>query len=159
MTEIIYNRNNAVQYAKKWAYSRNPKFYNFDYLGGDCTNFISQCIYAGCGVMNYTDIYGWYYKDLYNRTPSWTGVKYLYSFLTSNVKEGPYGQTTTKNALEIADLVQLKRGSHYTHTLMITKIENGNLYIASHTYDSFDNPLSNYSYDGIRYIHILGARK
>ena len=49
-----YNRANAVAYAKKWAYGRNPKYYDFSDLGGDCTNFASQCIYAGSGVMNYT---------------------------------------------------------------------------------------------------------
>ena len=56
-----YNRANAVAYAKKWAYGRNPKYYDFSDLGGDCTNFASQCIYAGSGVMNYTPTYGWYY--------------------------------------------------------------------------------------------------
>ena len=49
-----YNRENAVAYAKKWAYGRNPKYYDFSDLGGDCTNFASQCIYAGSGIMNYT---------------------------------------------------------------------------------------------------------
>lgn len=42
-----YNRENAIQYTKKWAYSRNPKYYDFDSIGGDCTNFVSQCIFAG----------------------------------------------------------------------------------------------------------------
>jgi len=32
-----YNRANAVAYAKKWAYGRNPKYYDFSDLGGDCT--------------------------------------------------------------------------------------------------------------------------
>ncbi len=41
-----YNRENAVEYAKIWAYKRNPKYYNFDPVGGDCTSFVSQCLYA-----------------------------------------------------------------------------------------------------------------
>lgn len=61
MIFMEYNRANAVAYAKKWAYGRNPKYYDFSDLGGDCTNFASQCIYAGSGVMNYTPTYGWYY--------------------------------------------------------------------------------------------------
>ena len=48
-----YNRDAAVAYAEKWALSRNPAFYNFSGIGGDCTNFASQCIYAGSGVMSY----------------------------------------------------------------------------------------------------------
>ena len=55
-----YNREQAIDYAKKWAYKRNPRYYNYDPLGGDCTNFISQCVYAGSKVMNYNKVYGWY---------------------------------------------------------------------------------------------------
>ena len=42
-----YNRASAVAYARRWALSRNPLFTNFAGRGGDCTNFISQCVYAG----------------------------------------------------------------------------------------------------------------
>lgn len=38
MVKTIYNREKAVEYAQKWALSRNPQFYDFDSLGGDCTN-------------------------------------------------------------------------------------------------------------------------
>lgn len=41
-----YDRKKSIEYAKKWAYLRNPKYYNFDPVGGDCTSFASQCIYA-----------------------------------------------------------------------------------------------------------------
>ena len=40
----MYDRQKAVDYALTWALDRNPKFYDFSSLGGDCTNFISQCI-------------------------------------------------------------------------------------------------------------------
>ncbi|MEG1845309.1 MAG: amidase domain-containing protein, partial [Oscillospiraceae bacterium] len=30
----FYNREKAVDYAKKWAKSRNPAYYNFDKSGG-----------------------------------------------------------------------------------------------------------------------------
>ena len=49
-----YDREAAVLYAHQWAYGRNPLFYDYEHLGGDCTNFASQCIYAGSGVMNFT---------------------------------------------------------------------------------------------------------
>ncbi len=41
-------------YAHLWAYGRNPRYYDYEGIGGDCTNFASQCIYAGAGVMNDT---------------------------------------------------------------------------------------------------------
>ena len=58
MNNLKYNRLKAVEYAKRWAYKRNPKYYNFDEIGGDCTSFISQCIYEGSGIMNYTKDFG-----------------------------------------------------------------------------------------------------
>ena len=60
MRIIPYDRQAAASYAKEWAFGRNPKYYNFNNLGGDCTNFASQCIYAGAGVMNFTPTFGWY---------------------------------------------------------------------------------------------------
>ena len=59
-----YNRENAVKYAEKWAYSRNPRYYNFDSIGGDCTSFVSQCVFAGSNTMNYTKNTGWYYNSI-----------------------------------------------------------------------------------------------
>ena len=65
-----YDRAKAVAYAHEWAYGRNPRFYDFSNIGGDCTNFASQCLYAGSGVMNYSPTNGWYYINLNSRSPS-----------------------------------------------------------------------------------------
>ena len=40
-----YDRDRAVQYAHKWALGRNPAYYDFEKLGGDCTNFASRSAY------------------------------------------------------------------------------------------------------------------
>ena len=77
----LYDRNAAVAYAHKWAYSRNPAYYNYDKLGGDCTNFASQCLFEGARVMNFKPLYGWYYNSANDKSPSWTGVRFLYDFL------------------------------------------------------------------------------
>ena len=42
-----YNREAAAEYARTWALYRNPKYKDYDSWGGDCTNYISQCIHAG----------------------------------------------------------------------------------------------------------------
>ena len=84
MTTVSYNREKAVSYAEKWAFSRNPRYMSFDGIGGDCTSFVSQCLYAGSGVMNYTPVMGWYYNSAADRAPAWSGVPYLYQFLTGN---------------------------------------------------------------------------
>ena len=47
MTQKNYDRIRAVLYARKWAFSRNPAYFSFNQIGGDCTNFVSQYLYAG----------------------------------------------------------------------------------------------------------------
>ena len=89
-----YNRARAVEYARKWALSRNPLFTNFAGQGGDCTNFVSQCVYAGSCKMNYTPVFGWYYISLDQRAPAWTGVEFLYDFLVNNQSIGPFAAET-----------------------------------------------------------------
>ena len=71
-----YDRTAAVMYAHQWAYGRNPAYYDYEKLGGDCTNFASQCIFAGSGIMNFTPTFGWYYIDANQKAPAWTGVMY-----------------------------------------------------------------------------------
>ena len=44
---IQYARRDAVQYARQWALSRNRAYNDFTKGGGDCMNFVSQCLYAG----------------------------------------------------------------------------------------------------------------
>lgn len=163
MKEFSYDRNKAVAYAKKWALSRNPKYYNFDMIGGDCTNFISQCIYAGSGVMNYTKELGWYYIDGNRKSPSWTGVEFLYNFLISNKGVGPYGELVTQNVIELGDIVQMSfDGQHFVHSMIIVNKKEDDLKgikIASHTFDSFDKSIMEYKFQKIRFIHIKGIRK
>lgn len=155
---VFYNRLRAVQYAKRWAYSRNPAYGNFDTLGGDCTNFISQCLFAGSGKMNCRKTFGWYYNDLNDRAPAWTGVLYLYNFLTQNSGAGPYGtEVPTEDMLEPGDLVQLDFGAGWAHNLLVVSVKNG-IHVAAHTDDCFDRPLDSYFYVKARYIHIDGVR-
>ena len=86
-----YIRENAVTYARKYAFSQNPLFSSFAGIGGNCTNFVSQAIYAGSCEMNYTPTFGWYYISLNERSPSWTGVDYFFNFITENQGVGPFG--------------------------------------------------------------------
>lgn len=167
LIELPYDRQSAVSYAKKWALSRNPLFYDFAGVGGDCTNFVSQCIYAGCGIMNYTPTYGWYYISSTDRAPAWSGVEELYRFLTevaefrsANGGVGPYAaDARTARAVELGDVVQLQNeeGKFY-HTLLITGFTDNDILVSAHTNDALDRPLSSYNYAALRILHILGAR-
>ena len=161
---MLYDREKAVAYAQEWAYGRNPRFYDFEGLGGDCTNFISQCIYAGCGIMNYTPVYGWFFISLNNRAPAWTGVPYLYNFLTGNKGAGPYGYEADLAQAQIADVIQLSPdGGRFTHSLFIVRVGDPpapeNILINTHTLDAANRPLSTYTYARRRLIHIVDARR
>lgn len=160
MIVVDYNREAALAYAKKWAFLRNPAFYDFSKIGGDCTNFASQCIYAGAGVMNYTPTFGWFYKSVNDRTPSWTGVQYLYNFLVGNEGIGPFAKEVPLAELEIGDIVQLGRATNdFYHSPVVVGFSRGQILVAAHTYDAFNKPLSSYNYALARGIHILGVRK
>ena len=154
-----FNRQKAVEYSNRWALGRNPAYYDFSAIGGDCTSFISQCIYAGCGEMNYTPVTGWYYNSLNDRTPSWTGVQYLYNFLVNNRGAGTSAEVVGLQGAEIGDIIQLEYGNAFYHSLFITEIINradlSGILINAHTNDSYKRPLSSYSFNNFRVLHIM----
>ena len=159
---MVYDRNAAVEYANKWAYGRNPQFYDFSDLGGDCTNFASQCLYAGSKVMNYTPVYGWYYISLQNRAPSWTGVNELYRFLVNNTGAGPRAVLTGLDEIEKGDIIQLRLTSadKFDHSPVVTDTGDGTpetIIVAAHSIDSKCRPLSSYRYRELRPLHIVGV--
>lgn len=160
---IPYDRAAAVAYAHQWAYRRNPNYYDYEELGGDCTNFASQCLYTGTGVMNYTPTFGWYYIDANNKAPAWTGVEYFYNFLTRGKETpGPFGVSTTLDQLEPGDFVQFRfNKSVFGHTPIIVSMGDpptlDNTLVAAHSYDADWRPLSTYHVQDIRFLHVLGA--
>ena len=158
MNIVNYDRTSAISYAKKWALSRNPKYYNFVAVGGDCTSFVSQCLYAGSKKMNYNQKNGWYYNNGYDKSPSWSGVEFLYKFLTTNNGFGPRGIEVLQNGIEVGDIVQLSfNGSTFEHSLFIINIAGSSLNdiaVAAHTYDVLGKKVGEYNFSKYRFIHI-----
>ncbi|MBO7170257.1 MAG: amidase domain-containing protein [Clostridia bacterium] len=154
-----YNRGRAFTYAKRWAFSRNPLFTDYTGLGGNCTNFASQCALAASLQMNFTPTFGWYYKSDTDRAPAWTGVPFFYNFMTTNGAEGPFGRAATAEELEVGDFVQLGRSEEeYYHTLVVVGREGEDLLVAAQSDDAFMRPLSTYNFAVARFIHIQGVR-
>lgn len=154
-----YLRENALLYASKFALSQNSLFGSFAGFGGNCTNFVSQAIYAGSCKMNYKPTFGWYYISLNERSPSWTGVDYFYNFITTNTDVGPFGRDAQPDEMEIGDVIQLaKNGDGYYHSLLVVGFEENDILVAAQTDNAFARPLSTYTYDYSRYIKILGVR-
>lgn len=163
---IPYDRRAAVQYAQEWAFRRNPAYYDFSPIGGDCTNFASQCLYAGTGVMNYTPEFGWYYIDPENRAPAWTGVPFFWEFMTRDTPTaGPFGVKTTPFFIRPGDFVQIRfetSGEEFAHTPVVVSVgfppTLENILVAAHSNDADNRPLSSYEKVAeMRFLHILGA--
>ena len=167
LLNVPYLRERAVEYAKAWALSRNPLFIDFTGQGGNCTNFVSQCLLAGCGVMNFTPTFGWYYRSPDDRAPAWSGVNELYRFLIgapefvmTNGGVGPYAtDARTSRQIELGDVIQLanEEGRFY-HTLIISGFTENDILVCAQSDDALDRPLSTYNYASLRILHIEGAR-
>lgn len=163
-----YDRDLAVKYAKRWALKKNPKYANYENYGGDCTNYVSQCMVAGNIPMdtigkNITQKWHWYSDN--KRTPSWSSARYLYEYLMANnnyetANHGVYAKTIRYEELDLGDIVFLYDNEGIYHSMIITKIENLNnrieYYISQHTMDLIDYPLS-LKIEGKRiYVKIVG---
>lgn len=160
-----YDRLEAVIFAHRWAYSRNPAFYDFEEIGGDCTNYASQCIYAGTGVMNFTPTYGWYYISPDDRSPSWAGVEYLRNFLVRPERSpGPVAQETLDlSRARLGDVIQLvfDSGDTFQHSPVVVQPSSdgdpAKILVAAHSVDVDWRPLVTYDFTAYRVLHILGA--
>ena len=154
-----YRRDRAVEYARRYAFSQNPLFSDFEEIGGNCTNFVSQCVYAGSCKMNYTKTFGWYFISLNERSPSWSGVEFFYNFITANGGVGPFGREVTADEVEIGDVIQLaKADGNFYHTLLIVGFDGEEILVSAQSVDAFMRPLSEYEYDISRFIKIDGVR-
>ena len=165
MRLVPYDRAAAVRYAHEWAYGRNPRYYDYELIGGDCTNFASQCLYAGSRIMDYTPTYGWYYIDANRKAPAWTGVVYFYNYLTrERAAFGPAARDTSIFEMLPGDVVQLSfDGVRWAHSPVVVAVGEprglDNVLVAAHSYDADYRPLSAYEFASIRFLHVYGVYK
>lgn len=173
---VPYDRDEALRYAADWSQlegeRRNELWADYEMYGGDCNNFVSQCLYAGGIPMDLIGQYLWkWYDDRLDntsrargRTPSWSGVDEFYDYASYN--QGGYGLYAVCDAplsmVEPGDVLQFSSGGDWRHSVIVTQVlrdENGviqDLLVASHSADRYDYPLSAYFYTRIRLIHIAG---
>lgn len=144
-----------LAYAEKWAFLRNPEYADFDPLGGDCTNFISQCLKAGGAAMNFTKDTGWYYSSLNDRAAAWSGAEFFYRFIVNNDSYGPFGMQKDISSAQPGDVIQLcdEQGRAY-HSLIVVNLRGGEPHVAAHTSDVYDIPLSLYRFKSCRCLEI-----
>ena len=162
-----YNRARAVEYARRWALSRNPLFTNFAGRGGDCTSFVSQSVYAGSCQMNFTPDFGWYYINDNDRAPAWSSVEYFYDFMigapafaSRNGGVGPFAREVGREEVELGDAVQLaNRTGDWYHTLIVSGFDGDEILVCAQSDDALDRPLSSYTNAAERrFLHMEGVR-
>lgn len=159
-----YNRNAAVAYAHRWALSYNPAYADFTQSGGDCTNFASQVLHAGGLPMDQTGSQRWYYYALSRRSPSWSGVDELYTYLTTNTAGGGAARLVPLAQVQPGDIIQLEFDPStwdFNHSPVVVHVgEAGNpakILMAAHTINRDNYPLANYSYRALRPLSVIGA--
>ncbi|MDD4378280.1 MAG: amidase domain-containing protein [Eubacteriales bacterium] len=163
-----YDREKAVQYADKYCgiawgsgnnFKYNSKYQDYNGIGGDCTNYVSQCIgdkEEGGGIpfdrtwfASYTK-YGKAQgsKAFVNADAFWNYI--LYSGKGRLIKKGTYKQLTKPTEehpigiiekIEIGDLLCYEKKGKIDHFSIITaKDSKGYPMINSHTNDRYHVP-------------------
>lgn len=143
--ELGYLRINAINYAKKYAIESNKSYEYFkvtNNIGGDCTNFVSQCLYAGGCEMIYNKKNPWWYNNN-SCSSSWSVAHELYWLLKTNKKnnlKGPKGiEVASFNSLKLGDLIFFeKRKNVISHSSIITDFLNNVPLISQHTSDELN---------------------
>jgi hypothetical protein len=146
-----FDRCKAGEEARKYGEPgvRSPKYPNYTGSGGNCTNFASQVLHEGGGLKFITGNNGtdtdWFYfgQSTQNRSASWAGAPYFYNHMTywSDTLNNRFQRVSPKQStslqeefysLEVGDVISL---NPYPHNLVVSDMDNNNVYIAGNTYD------------------------
>lgn len=143
-SSVGYDRNAAAQYALNHWNNPSSNYPNYAAHGGDCTNFVSQCLEAGGWTQTSMSIpraseKAWYHKrgssmpSTNYRSVSWTSAVGLSNFLgyTDRVIPASY----TLSSYEKGDIVQIL-SSTVSHSMIITRVGTNKVYV---TYRSVTN--------------------
>jgi len=131
-----YNPDNAIKYARTYCKNYNSKYYNYAKDGGDCANFVSQCLKAG--GLNLDDCAGW--VDYYGCLPR---VSDLQSCLKA---KGWHSSNTMPRGFRGGYPIFLQDGSH---AMIATGVSGSTVIFCGHTNDRCDYTISS----GITYFY------
>lgn len=128
-----FNITDACVYAETFALKANPNYKSFDGNGGDCTNFISQILYAG-GITQ-TNTWKPY-------TNPWIRVEDIYLYLTT---QNLATKLPDKNSLSKGCLIQFytpQIGKFFHNGFITYKLPNNDYLYCCHSYNKLNYPLS-----------------
>ncbi|WP_150271982.1 amidase domain-containing protein [Paenibacillus tepidiphilus] len=127
--EVRYRREEAAAYADRWWKDGNPEFEIFEV---DCTNYVSQCLFAGGAPIHYTGKRetGWWYKG-YNGAQEWWSYSWAVSdslqrYLSAVRPSGLRAEAVDRpEQLMLGDVIQYDwdGNGHYQHSTIVTAFD------------------------------------
>lgn len=150
-----FSRFAMKNYQNNWALSRNPAWGDYSEYGGDCQNYVSQVIKAGGAPFDELGSYKWYWYSDVKRTPSWTGVNSMQTYISYNSGLGPNGIfVSSASSLLTGDMVHIDWNSNGTFDHAVAIYNPGSSpTVSGHTEDCINKRLSDYP-GTKKYIHL-----
>jgi len=146
-----YSPSDAIEYAETYYSDYNSNYPDWTSYGGDCANFVSQCLYAGGKSMkngSATNFSNWFSygssEDKDNVSSTWRGAdafKHYWKANSTRYKkftsfDGAYAYGWKGDAVTL-----LNSNGRGWHTMLIVGYDNGDLVYSSHTTDRIDGSL------------------
>lgn len=180
-----YNRVKAAEYADKYCgipwgsknnLKYNKKYKNYTGIGGDCTNYISQCLgdIEGGGLKHDGGWYSVYKKyDGAESSATWVNADafrnyLLYSGKGTLIKKGEFKNLIVPSdnspngaigKLQLGDVVSYAKGSDIDHNAIVTAFDShGYPLINSHTVERYHVPFDLGWGDKNIYFHLIHIR-
>lgn len=168
--ENEYDRDAALEYAASYINKRNPQWWDYSDVGGNCQNFASQCLYAGGIPMDTVGhVWKWYSERVsngggrYGRSSSWTSVDFFVEYVKLNSGAGLVAQVSDDYMSGIpGDLVIIGTEGDWRHTIIVSDIvtdDEGNpvdYLVYSNTCELENYPVSLYGYPEAILVEIIG---
>ncbi|GGJ88141.1 hypothetical protein GCM10007063_08310 [Lentibacillus kapialis] len=132
-----YDRRAAVQYAERWWNSYNPAYRRFNV---DCTNYVSQCMYAGGAPMRGAPdrASGWWYQND-NWSFSWAVAHSLRWYLSGSMSGLKGKEMELARDLIPGDIIcyDFEGDGNWNHnTIVVAKDANDMPLVNAHTDNS-----------------------
>ncbi|HEY0828473.1 MAG TPA: amidase domain-containing protein [Bacilli bacterium] len=166
---ILYDRHKVQQYADTWWDKSNPQYLSF---GVDCSNYVSQCLFAGGAPMHYTGKRetGWWYKGRTNHQEhwsfSWAVAHSLQSYLSYSISGLRANVVDYADQLTIGDVIvyDWDGDAKYQHSAIVSAMDpQGQPLVNAHTMNSkhrFWDYRDSYAWSEktqYRFLHILDS--
>lgn len=167
-----YDREAAVAYAREWVGKRNPRWPDYSRNGGNCQNFVSQCLLAGGIPMDISapGVWKWYGETPDNlfraagRSAAWSSVQDFHAYAEENAGYGLAAAVDVPYYTGSAgDLLHLGTQERWRHTVIISRVvTDGNgdtvdYLVCSNTADLIDFPAGAYVYTRQALVRIDGS--